>query len=182
MLTDDDLTTELRAAFHGATDDLRYAGRVPAPRNRVAVGVPLAASAAVVATLAVVWANAPETAEAPVATPPSESPLTGGYAPRIVHAKIRIAGFALAGTGPADDLYAKVGADVALPDGARPIDAPEGVKAWVGTDPRTGDHGVWVEAPTRNAGALFAVLSPTWTTQQLADLFHHGQPRTVPAT
>ena len=166
MLTDDDLTTELRAAFRDATGDLRYAGRVPAPRSRLALGVPLAASAAVVATLAVVWANAPEDAGAPVADPPATS-----HAPsHVVHAKIRVAGFALSGTGPADDLHWS--ASVPLPDDATPIDAPEGVQAWVGT--AGAEHGLWVVAPTRNEGDLFVVLSPTWSTDQLEDLFVNG--------
>jgi len=70
MLTDDQLTTQLRAAFRDATDDLRYAGRVPTPRNPYAVAAPAAASVAVVATLAGVWACAPR-------RPTRPSPRTG---------------------------------------------------------------------------------------------------------
>ena len=68
-----------------------------------------------------------------------------------------------------------------VPAAATPISAPEGVKAWVGTDPESGDHALWVDAPTRNEGHLFALLSPTWTTDQLTDLFHNGQRQPVPA-
>lgn len=170
MLTDDDLTTELRAAFRDATGDLRYAGKVPTPRNRLALGVPLAASAAVVATLAVVWANA---SDAPAPEPEAVPPV-GSHTPRVTD-RIEVAGFSvsyLARETRTNDLYAVDG--VSLPDDAQPIDAPAGVRAWIGKDPGTGDLGVWVETPTRNGGELFAVLSPSWTLEQLADLLRHG--------
>jgi hypothetical protein len=86
----------------------------------------------------------------------------------------------VAGEQPADDLYAVMNPGQ-VPGDATPIDAPAPAKAWVGTDPETGDQALWVDAPTRNGGNLFALLSPTWTTDQLADLFHHGEPRQVPA-
>ena len=169
MLTDDQLTSQLRDAFHGATDDLRYAGRVPAPRNRLALGVPTVASAAVLATLTVVWAanGSDDPAPAPEARPTSSAHR------HLVTSRIQVAGFTLQGSGPADDLQLAVGAP--LPDDAAPISAPEGAKAWVGTTP-SGEHGLWVQAPTRNDGAMFAVLSPTWSLDQLTDLFHHGAP------
>lgn len=175
MLTDDQLTTQLRDAFHDATDDLRYAGRVPRPRSPLAVAAPVAASVAVVATLAGVWATSGS--DEPVRTPQAHQGQPAK--PHLVTSKIQVAGFAFSGTGPADDLYAMLQPH-GLPDDATPIDAPAGVKAWVGTDAASGDHGVWVEAPTRNDGGLFAVLSPTWTIQQLTDLFY-GEPRPVPA-
>jgi hypothetical protein len=186
MLTDDDLTRQLGGAFRDATGDLEYAGRVPAPRSPIStVGVPLASTAAVVAALAVVWASSPDTDDA---TPPSAgtaTPSAPSSAPRVVTRTIEVAGFTYRYRGEprADDLYATL--DVAVPDDATPVDPPAGaiagVKAWVGTDPTSGDHAIWVQSPSRNAGQVFAILSPTWTTDQLVDLFRNGQPRTVPA-
>ncbi|GAB3200279.1 hypothetical protein GCM10027062_19280 [Nocardioides hungaricus] len=180
MLTDDDLTTELRAAFRDTTTDLRYAGRVPTPRNRLAVGVPLAATAVAAATLAVVWAGS---AEAP-APAPEATPTQGPVAPRMVTDTIRVAGYSFtyryaAGEQPVNDLYAMLG-DVSLPADAKPIDAPEGVKAWAGTDDGSGDRGVWVRPSTAIGGAMYAVLSPTWTDEQLASLLE-GEPSGAPA-
>ncbi|KQW47079.1 hypothetical protein ASC77_18015 [Nocardioides sp. Root1257] len=178
-MTDDDLTRQLGGAFRDATDDLEYAGRVPTPRSAVAtVGVPLASTAAVVAALAVVWASAPGTDDP---TPPTTAG-PSAVAPPIVTRTIEVAGFSFSyrGEARADDLYARMSPG-AVPEDAQPIDAPDGVQAWVGTDPQSGDHALYVDAPTRNGGKLFALLSPTWTAEQLTDLFLHGQPRTVPA-
>lgn len=176
MLTDDDLTTELRAAFRSATVEMEYAGEVPSLRRPLVTVVPLVATAATVAALAVVWASSPETAAPLPDATPSQTPAN----PNLVTDTIEVAGYTFSyrhapGDERAHDLYAMLG-DVTLPADAEPIDAPAGAKAWVGTDPASGDHGLWVDAPTRNNGGLFAVLSPTWTTDQLADLFHNGSP------
>ena len=186
MLTDDDLSRQLSGAFRAAAHDLTYAGRVPAPRSPITtIGVPLASSAAVVAALAVVWASSPDTE---VGTPPgADGPTTAATrpsAPKVVTEKVEVAGFTFsyrhaAGDSRADDLYGDM--HVTVPDDATPIEAPEGVKAWVGVDPDSGDHAIYVDAPTRNGGQVFALLSPTWTEDQLVDLFRNGRPRPVPA-
>jgi len=177
MLTDDDLTTELRAAFRGVTDDLEYAGKVPTLRRPLVPAVPLVATAATVSALAVVWASSPDAvAPAPDTAPTSQAPAQ----PKQVTDTITVVGYTFTykhavGEERAHDLYAMFG-EVTLPDDAQPIDAPVVVKAWVGTDPASGDHGVWVKAPTRNDASVFAVLSPTWTTEQLTDLLYNGSP------
>lgn len=178
MLTDYDLTRQLGGAFRDVTDDLEYAGRVPTPRSAVAtVGVPLASTAAVVAALAVVWASAPGTDETTPPTAdgrPSTSATTDPAAPAVVTRSIEVAGFTFSYRGEprADDLYAD--GHTTVPDDAQAIDAPSGVEAWIGVDPASGDNAVYVKAPTRNGGQVFAVLSPTWTQDQLVDLFRHG--------
>lgn len=186
MLTDDDLTRELGGAFRAETDDLRYAGRVPTPRTGPGLAVPLATTAVAASVLGAVWiAGTPAEAPAPPG-PPSAAPTpNGGLAPRVVTDTIEVAGYSFtyrhaAGDGLADDLYAVLDPG-AVPDAATPVKAPEGVRAWVGTDPESGDTALWVEAPTRNEGDLFALLSPTWSADQLVDLFHNGRPQTVPA-
>jgi len=187
MLTDDDLTRQLGGAFRASTGDLEYAGRVPVPRSAAAtVVVPLASTAAAAAALAFVWASAPATddavppsADGPTASAPATSPT-----PTVVTETLEVAGFTFTyrstgGDARADDLYAD--GRVTVPDDAEPIDAPSGVQAWIGVDPTSGDNAVYVTAPTRNDGRTFAILSPTWTKEQLVDLFRHGQPRPVPA-
>lgn len=185
MLTDDDLTRELGGAFRAETDELRYAGRVPTPRTGPGLAVPLATTAVAAAVLGAVWAATPADAPTP---PPAAVPTTGptgGPAPRLVTDTIEVAGYSFTyrhavGDELADDLYGVMNPG-AVPDDATPIAAPEGAQAWVGTDPASGDTALWVEAPTRNEGNLFALMSPTWTEAQLTDLFHNGRPQTVPA-
>lgn len=178
MLTDDDLTRQLGGAFRDATGDLQYAGKVPTPRSPiVTVGVPLASTAAAVAALAVVWASAPGTDEttsprADGSPSTSASPEAGG--PAVVTHSIKVAGFSYSYRGGerADDLYALT--HVTVPDDAKPIESAGTGEAWIGVDPTSGDNAVYVKAPTRNAGQVFAVLSPTWTQDQLVDLYRHG--------
>jgi hypothetical protein len=191
MLTDDDLTRQLGGAFRDAAGDLEYAGRVPAPRNAAAtLGVPLAATAVAATALAAVWASStgtddgavPPSAGGPTASAPATRATTA--APKAVTRTIEVAGFTFsyrsaAGDSRADDLYAD--GHVTVPDGAKPVDAPTGVQAWIGADPTSGDNAIYVKAPTRNGGRVFALLSPTWTQDQLVDLFHNGRPRPVPA-
>jgi hypothetical protein len=184
MLTDDQLTTQLRAAFRDATDDLRYAGRVPTPRNPYAVAVPAAASVAVVATLAGVWATSGP--DEPVRTPqahPSQA------AHRMITSTIHVAGYTFsyrhaAGVEGDDDLRAVTNPGAAPAD-AKPVDPPagaiDGVRAWVGTDPASGDNAIWVQSPSRNDGRVFALMSSSWSQDELVDLFRSGSPRPVPA-
>ena len=181
MLTDDDLTRELGGAFRAATDDLRYAGRVPTPRTGPGLAVPLATTAAAAAVLGAVWIAAPAgTPASPSAGPSAQQ----GPGPKTVTSKIEVAGYTFtyrhaAGDELADDLYGVMNPGP-VPADARSIEAPDGVQAWVGTDPGSGDTALWVQAPTRNAGNLFALMSPTWSAVELTDLFHNGDPRPVP--
>lgn len=188
MLTDDDLTRELGGAFRAETEGLRYAGRVPTPRTGPGLAGPLGTTAVAAAVLGAVWVAGGTTGSpappgaGPASTPSAPAPRT---APRMVTDTIEVAGFTFtyrhaAGEERVDDLYAMLDPG-AVPADAEPIEAPEGVKAWAGTEPTSGDHAVWVEAPTRNGGRLFAVLSPTWSVEELTDLFYAGRPRPVPA-
>jgi hypothetical protein len=186
-LTDGDLAALLRDGYDDATRDLRYAGRVPRPRHPMAVALPVAATVAAAAVLGAVWASSPDGAPAPEATPSSPSTQHHDPAP-VSTAKLHVAGYTFryrtSAGGPADDLYA-VQNPGAAPGDATPVDPPagavDGVKAWVGTDPVTGDNAIWVQSPTRNEGDVFALESPTWSSDQLVDLFLHGEPRQVPA-
>lgn len=166
MLTDDDLTRELAGAFRDETDDLRYAGRVPAPRTGAGLAVPLATSAAVAATLGGVWV-AGDTAQAPA--PPAAAPSgTPGAsvpaAPETVTDTIEVAGYTFAYQRAADDApvpdVLHVFTPDAVPDDARPVEVPEPAKAWVGTDPRSGEAAIYLQSPSRFDGRLFGVSAP----------------------
>jgi hypothetical protein len=62
-----------------------------------------------------------------------------------------------------------------LPSGVREIATPQtSARAWIGKDPKSGDNALYVKAPTRNGGLLFALYSPAWTKHQLVYLFRHG--------
>ena len=181
MLTDDELTTELGAAFRAGTTEVTYRGR-RRPRRTAVVAVPVAAVTVAIAALAVGAATAghdpvPAPAVA-IGTPTSPA---SSAAPALVTDTIELAGYTVTyerRAGEQPPLYATM--DSALPDGAKEISAPAGAQAWVGTDPRTGDNTLWVKAPTRNNGKLFALHSSAWSQEQLVDLFHHGSHVAVP--
>ncbi|MEP9362532.1 hypothetical protein ABLE68_06160 [Nocardioides sp. CN2-186] len=185
MLTDEDLTRQLSAGYRDTTDHLSYAGKVPAPRSIPRLAVPVGATVAAAAVLTVVATTATDDSPAPT-PPPSAAPSVSAH-PKLVTSTIKVAGYTFTyrhavGDERADDLYAVMNPG-SVPDDATPISAPSPAKAWVGTDPESGDHALWVDAPTRNDGQLFEMLSPTWTTDQLADLFHNGdrEPLAIPA-
>jgi hypothetical protein len=185
MLTDDDLTLELEAAVRSGTADLAYNGR-RRPRRIAPVAVPLAAATVAITAVAISVTTsgpAPAPTAAPTAAPTGTSTGTAPTATGtpMVTDTIRLAGFTLTyqhARGETAPLYATM--DASLPDGVTAVSAPDGVQAWVGKDPVHGGNALWVKAPTRNDGRLFALHSDSWTTDQLVDLFHHGSPRTVP--
>jgi hypothetical protein len=182
MLTDDDLTRQLGGAFRESTDDLAYAGRVPAPYGlATTVGVPLASTAAVVAALAVVWASSPDTEDT---APPAAGPATAtspattpAPTPELVTDTIEVAGFTFAYRHAADEPVADV-LHVFVPDGvpddARPVEVPAPAKAWVGTDPRSGEVAIYLKAPTRFDGRLFGISSPSLDEDQMVTFLHTG--------
>lgn len=179
MLTDDDLTRQLGTAFRGATDDLTYAGRVPTPRRPAYVlAVPAAATVAAAAVLVATGGLASNDAPSP---PQAATTAPGGShsAPsdRIVTDQIEVAGFTLSyrrAAGEPDPI--RLVTDTEVPSDARSLDVDGPAKAWIGTDPTSGDPALWLESPIRNGGQLFAIESSVWTQDQLLDLFHNGSP------
>ena len=181
MLTDDDLTRQLGSAFRDATDDLTYAGRVPTPRRpALLVAVPAAATVAAAATLVVAATGSPS-GDAPVSrATPTHHATSGADASAsgtVVTDEIEVAGFTLRyqrTAGEPDPIRLVDGLEV--PADARSVSAEPPAQAWVGTDPSTGDAALWLKAPTRNEGRLFALVSSVWTQDQLVDLLHNGSP------
>ncbi|GAA1761926.1 hypothetical protein GCM10009795_005460 [Nocardioides hankookensis] len=182
MLTDDDLTRQLGGAFRDGARDHQYAGRIPAPRPTAApVGIPLALSAAVVAALAAVWVSAPEAAETASRTAGDRSafmaPGTATPSPELTTDTIEVAGFIFSYRHPAaesvDDVL-HVFVPSGVPDGSRPVEVPAPAKAWVGTNPRSGEVAIYLQAPSRFGGKLFGVSSPGLSEAQMITFLRTG--------
>lgn len=190
MLTDEDLTTGLGAAFRGTTEHLTYQGRTR-PRRTASVALPLVAASVTAGAIVLAahpWTEppGPVTARPAIGHRTSPSPSvqtsTGG---RVVEQRISLAGFTLTyvhRVGDPDPLHAEL-RPAGLPSGLRavPLSGTE-AKAWVGKDPATGENALYVKAPTRNHNRLFVLLSSRWSQQQLVQLIRTGEPRTVPLT
>ncbi|TQS43010.1 hypothetical protein [Cryptosporangium phraense] len=176
MITDDDLTRRLGAAFEGAAADLRYAGPVPAARRTPStawLALPAVAGLAVAGVALVEQPSAPVPQAVPAPSASLGTPTT---------TTITVAGFRMtyqARPGSPAPLRSSLDPGP-VPSGARPVAPPRGavpgVRAWVGQDPATGDAALWVEAPTRNEGRRFALYSSVWSQQQLVELFRNGSP------
>ncbi|GAA0264664.1 hypothetical protein [Cryptosporangium japonicum] len=174
MLTDDDLSRRLETAFSNATSGLTYTGTVPEARRTPSAGwlaLPVVAAVGVgLSALTTHPAPNPPSTSQPMSDAPVAHP-----APMVTDT-VTLAGLTLTYRHPAgepDPLRSSPDPGP-VPEDARPITAPDGVRAWVGTDPKSGDAALWVEAPTRNEGRLFALYSSVWTQDQLAELFHSG--------
>ena len=182
MLTDDDLTRDLRAAFRDTTASLEYDGPVPAgPRTPAWARdgwVALPAAAAVAATVVVVGGAPHDAATPPSAAPSTTGPTGATAAPDLVTDTIEVAGFAMtyqraAGTAPAEE---HLFSPDSVPDGAREIVFPPmaPARAWLGTDPATGEPTLYLDAPTRNNGHLMGLSIPGFGEAELVDLLKHG--------
>jgi hypothetical protein len=191
MLTDDDLTRELGAAFRAATTDLTYTGRTRPPRRpapAVTAAVTTVAIAAVTAG-AVSVASHPHPADGPGAAGPTAAAPTAGTAaarpsaapPTPVTETMTLAGFTISyqhTAGAPDPVIAELAVG-GLPAGVREVHLTgTRARAWVGRDPRSGDNALYLRAPTRNGGRLFVLLSATWSQKRLIGLVAH--PRAVP--
>ncbi|HEX4190370.1 MAG TPA: hypothetical protein VHZ06_05190 [Marmoricola sp.] len=185
MLTDEELTGELGAAFRAGTHDLTYQGR-RRPRRTAVVAVPAAAVGLALTAVAITAAVNAGSGSTPTGTVAGASAAPSSVAPavrpRLVTEKISLAGYTLhytAKAGSPAPVYATTEPGP-VPDGFTPVSATNGAKAWIGKDPATGDNALFVQISDRNGGNLFALHSAVWTQQQLVDMFHNGTPATVP--
>jgi hypothetical protein len=183
MLTDDELSRELGTAFHAAAGDLTYTGRRQPPRRTVAVALPIAAgTVAIAAAVFTTTAGSPTPGtQAATSTPAAPADGAAVASPTMISDDISLAGLTLRYERPAgspDPL--RVDHDVdRVPDNATPVPLAEGAtgKAWVGVDPASGDNAIYLQSPARNGGETFAMLSSTWTQDQLVDLLLNGSSR-----
>jgi hypothetical protein len=188
VLTDDDLTRQLGAAFEDATRDTTYDGAAPRVRSRpawVAPGwVALPAAGAVAAAVLVMGSTgdapsspapdaAPDvTTAAPSPTPSAEDTVTDSFT---------LAGMTFtyergADEASIDDQFLRVYDPGQLPGWAQPVELESGASAtvWVGQDPATGDVSMFVASPERWGGALTGLASPTLSVEQMTELARTG--------
>jgi hypothetical protein len=194
MLTDDDLTRELGAAFRTATENLTYSGRTRPP-SRMTAALPAVGVAAVLAGVAVAGVNASGHHHAVAAAKPAAvgTPTVGisrshhpaaGTKPRLVTRTMKLAGYTLSfqsADGAPDPVIAKIDFG-GLPAGVQAITLTgTDAQGWIGTDPANGDNALYLKVPTDSGSRLFALESATWTHQQLINLFEAPEPSAVPA-
>jgi hypothetical protein len=194
VLTDDDLTRQLGAAFEDATRDTTYDGAVPRVRTRpawVAPGwVALPAAGAVAAAVLVMGStgdttspSTPEAAPGTTTSAPSAtgaSPTSGGE--DTVTETFELAGMTFtyergADETSIDDQFLRVYDPGQLPGWAQPVELEQGAsaKVWVGQDPSTGDVSMFVQSPERWDGALVGLASPTTSVEQMTRLAQTGR-------
>lgn len=164
MLTDDELTSELRAAFREQAASVTYNGR-RCPRNRTAVALPAAVAAVALAAGLGVALHPAASVTRPLA---SASPSSA-----MVNKTISLAGFTIhfKERAGAPDPVRAVFSVRSLPPGAQPVPLTDSAaKAWVGTDPASGDNALYLQSPVRNGGQLFALVSPSLDKAQLIAL------------
>lgn len=186
MLTDDDLTRDLRTAFHDSADHLTYDGAVPTVRRTPAWAraswLALPAAAAVAAAVVVVGGSptsdvtAPPSAAPSAAAPSSSAPASDATSPELVTEKIKVMGMTLAYERPADAEPSTftLTSPEAVPEGAREITFPgmEPARAWVTTE--NGRGVLYLDSPTRNNGNLMAMSSPGFDEAAMEDLLKNG--------
>jgi hypothetical protein len=189
VLTDDDLTRQLRAAFEEDTRHMTYDGAVPRVRTRPAWAAPgwvaLPAAGAVAAAVLVLGstgdATSPATPDATTA-PPSRTPSATSTPADTVTETFTLAGMTFtyergADEVPLDDQFLRVYDPGELPGWARPVELESGASAevWVGQDPATGDVSMFVSSPERWGGALTGLASPTLSVEQMTELARTGR-------
>lgn len=172
MLTDEELTARLGAAFDETAPELTYGGRVPHVRRTGG----LAATSVLAA--ATVLALAPAALEREQGTPPpavpttSPSPQAGPRVTRIVDlGGLRFA-YAQVGGLP-HLLYFVGGSDLQVPPDAEKADigAAGGAEVWFAHDPKEGDPQVYVQP--KGSSMVYGMYGPGWTRGELTSLLQH---------
>jgi hypothetical protein len=175
MLTDEELTTRLSAAFHESTPELTYAGPVPQVRRSHAG---LAATSAVAATAALVLTPAALQHDAGRGHDTS-SPT------KRVHT-LDIAGLHLSDSsvsGSTGPIYAVGGSDLTIPPDAEKLDVGLPVDVYYDDHPASGAAQVYVRyraCPDTNDPCsspppthTYGLLAPGWTRRQLIEFLEH---------
>lgn len=188
MLTDDDLTRQLREAFEDDTRGVTYDAAVPRVRTRPAWAAPgwvaLPAAGAVAAAVLVLGSTGDPQPTTPGAAtaPPSRTPSATSTPADTVTETFTLAGMTFtyergADEVPLDDQFLRVYDPGKLPGWARPVELESGASAevWVGQDPATGDVSMFVSSPERWGGALTGLASPSITVEQMTSLARTGR-------
>jgi hypothetical protein len=187
MLTDEELTTRLSAAFQDTVPELTYAGPVPQVRRGGSGLVATSALAAVAAVILAPSALERDTARSPDAL--RNPGATTGPSPsrhRVVRT-LDLGGihlsFATTGADPGP-LYAVLGADMRVPDDAEKVEIGTPGEYWFAKNPASGEPQVYIGhrlCPDTTAGCdgrppkleIYGILAPGWTRDQLMQLLEH---------
>jgi hypothetical protein len=188
MLTDDDLTTRLGAAFRETVPEMEYGGAVPHVRHRGAVAttsVLMATAALALASVALQQGQDRTPLAGPVLPTPHThpSPPTG----RTTTHTLDVGGLRLTYAsvdGKPGMLYFVGGPHLSVPANAEKLDLQLSVDVWYVADPAQGDPDLYVQprggCPDTVEGCtpgytpqLYGVLAPGWTREQLVALLEH---------
>lgn len=186
MLTDEELTTRLSAAFHESVPELVYAGPVPRVRRGhpgLAATSALAAATALVLTPAALQRGDDGRPDARQTTDPGPHQRSGHPVVRTLD----IAGLHLSFAsvdGAPGPLSLAVGNDLTVPDDAEKVDLGLPVDVYFVDHPVSGEPQVYISThlcPDTAEGChgappptfTYGVLAPGWTRQQLMDFLQH---------
>ena len=187
MLTDDELTARLGAAFHETASGMEYGGPVPHVRQHggLATTSVLAATAALaLAPVALHQGHDPAPDSLPSVGP--ATPRSGPAGRTTIHTvefgDLRLSYASVAGTpGP---LYFVGGPSLSLPASAEKLDLGLPVDVWYDPDATQGEPSLYTRhrggCPDTTQGCtpgytpqLIGLLAPGWTKAQLVDLLEH---------
>ena len=184
MLTDEELTTRLGAAFHDGVPELTYAGPMPQVRRGGAGLVATSGLAAAAAVIMVPTALQQGDVQVHRATP--TSPVTRPPGHQVVRT-LEIAGLHLSFSSTDEDLgqlYLVLGDRLQVPPDAEQVDLGLPVTVWFAHHPTGDDPQVYVgmrTCPDTTDGCggnppqlhVYGILAPGWTRDQLIQLLEH---------
>jgi hypothetical protein len=188
MLTDEELTTRLRAAFHETVPELTYAGPVPQVR-RGHTGLVATSALAAAAALVLTPAALQRGDDRPSRGVPSATPGAHRSSPA-QHGRVYtfdLGGFRLSfasDEGDPDDVYFYLGPDLTVPSDAEKLDLGLPYDVWYVDNPASGQPQIYVghrTCPDTAEGCngeppqleIFGILAPGWTKDQLVYLIEH---------
>jgi hypothetical protein len=181
MLTDEELTTRLGAAFHEGTPELEYAGAVPRVRHRggLAATSVLATTAALALAPAVLHRTDDDRSPARLVSPATGvSPPAVGHRARPIRHTLDLGSLHLtyATTDGQSGLLFMLGpGGVPVPPDAEKVDLGIPAQVWFAVNPGDREPQVYVEP----AGSTYTygLLGKGWTRQQFIDLLQHPTER-----
>jgi hypothetical protein len=187
MLTDDELTTRLGAAFRDTADRMEYAGRVPQVGHHVGLATTsvLAAAAALALVPVAVQQGQVRTPHAvPSVRPDTHRPPPTGRTTihTVDFGTLRLTYASVDGLpGP---LYFVGGPDLRVPADAEKLDLGLRVDVWYEPDAADGDPDLYLRprggcpdtqegCPPGASPPLYGMLAAGWTREQLVALLEH---------
>jgi hypothetical protein len=182
MLTDEELTARLSAAFARSVPELEYAGAVPRVRHRGG----LAATSVLAATAAL--ALAPAALQHDRSDDPVAVPSRAGHAPSSGHTLTHTVTHTLdlgslhltyATTSGQSGLFFMLGpGGVPVPPDAHEVDLGIPAQVWFASDPGPHEPQVYVEPA--GSTSTYGLLGQGWTRQEFIDLLQHASDRDTP--